>query len=141
MTHLTNRGIAERTDRIRKLRDAALQLVERYGEWGETNIRRIRTGRQAPFLVVSTTPFQRRPQASDDVKYLRALRAAQGAPVRLERACGVDVWADLRVGAKLKPLKVLSLGWNEGSAIDVVTFKRGSWERELLALTVPEASA
>jgi len=91
-----------------------LQLVERYGEWEEIKIGRVRTGKGGPFFVVSTTPFHRRPEASDDVEFLRAVRAEQNAPVRLDRAYGVDVWADLRVGTKVKRLKVLSLGWEDG---------------------------
>jgi len=141
MMHLTNRGVEERSNRVRKLRNAAVQLAERYGEWEDTNIGRVRAGKRGHFFVVSTKTFQRRPGSSDDVGSSRALRAERGAPVGLERAYGVDVWADLHVGAKVKPMKVLSLEWDDAGTIDAITFKRGPWESELLALTLLEASA
>jgi hypothetical protein len=43
---------------------------------------------------------------------------------------GLDVWG--KVG------KVLNVHWNEYGQIEIVSFKRGDWEEEILARLSPE---
>lgn len=46
---------------------------------------------------------------------------------------GVDVWATLRG----KVMKVLNIEWGDGGTILLVSFRRGPWEAELLAMAQP----
>ena len=41
-------------------------------------------------------------------------------------AYGLDIWWGKG--------KVLNIEWNDGETIEIVSFRRGSWEAELLAL-------
>jgi hypothetical protein len=130
---ITSESQTERTERVKKLRDATLRLVERHGKLEPMEFGPVETVSHGGFYAISTTPFLRRPVDSDVAKYQRALQVARGAPEPLEHPYGIDLWVDLK--------KVLDLEWDAAGQIDVISFKRGAWEDELLALAEPEEQA
>ena len=68
------------------------------------------------------TPFQRIPQADDALKY-RAAQHSLTIPENLPY--GLDVWA---------PKKVLNIEWDDHGKVELVSFRRGAWELELITL-------
>jgi hypothetical protein len=83
-----------------------------------------------------TTPFQKfhmePPKIPDRFKgnldrYAVAVRMSQS---KRHLGFGLDVWG--KVG------KVLNVHWNDYGQIEIVSFKRGDWEEEILARLSPE---
>jgi hypothetical protein len=116
----------EKLDRVTRLRDAAVRLVISDGEWKTASVKgnavRIRGVDRGQLSILYTTPFQRLPRDfTDREKYIAASNN-----IRLPTAAAflLDVWADGR--------KVLSLAWDDGAPIDIVSYHRGDWESELL---------
>jgi hypothetical protein len=106
----------------RNLRDAALTLLRKHGEWIRIPPQNIPTMsvEHAGFGILHRSPFQPIPQASDRDKYTTAvlgLRHIKYMPY------GLDIW---------HPLKVLSVEWRADEILHVISFKRGSWEQELI---------
>lgn len=112
---------AEKIARALELRTLALTILKRRGTGN-------RPGRLSFFLRAGSvsisyrTPFQRMPDAGEQLKYL----AAQlGEPSPRSLPYGLDIWA---------PGKVLNLEWDDGGEIVLVSFRSGDWEAKLEAL-------
>jgi hypothetical protein len=83
-------------------------------------------GAQTDGIEISyRTPFQ--PDDQSKQKYLAAL---YGIPLRKNLPYGLDIWA---------PKKVLNIEWNDRGKIELVSFRPGEWEAELIAAAQTEA--
>jgi hypothetical protein len=73
------------------------------------------------FRIILATPYQRgiSRAVSEEHQYLAALK---GIHLPLVMPFLLDVW---------RGRKVLSIQWNEGT-VDVISFRRGEWEEQLL---------
>jgi hypothetical protein len=95
----------KRVAAVMDLRNAALALLERKGESKEGNL-----------WFEEHTPENPEPRLSI------LLARYRGYP-------SLEVWARLRGGYQ----KVLNMSWR-GDAVAIVSFRRGDWENELLAM-------
>ena len=110
-----------------KLRDAAIAIVRRCGTW-ETDrfgVIKIMGARTGAIRIIYRTPFQ--PITSDQSrqKYLGALYRI---PLRKNLSYGLDIWA---------PKKVLNIEWSEQGKVELVSFRPGEWEAQLIAAAYP----
>jgi hypothetical protein len=94
-----------------RLRDIAVGTIERIGKWGSISVAgktiKIRELRAGSLHFALSTPFQRLP-GTRELPY------------------GLDIWS----GAK-----VLNVVWNGAGWVELVTFRRGEWESEVVALS------
>ena len=114
-----------RLRRVVEIRDASLALTRSKGRWSGSFVAdgltwMIRVGSIGALRVALRIPFTPPPELSDQLRYMVA-----GVPrVQLvEHPFGLDVWAGK---------KVLNLKWSDNDEFNVVSFRRGTWEDELL---------
>lgn len=113
-----------RLETATRLRDAALSKLRAEGTLdrlgGTNDIGRILRGKIGALTMVLRTPFNRLPPLTEDMKYNSALfgRRPHTLPY------GLDIWAE---GGK-----VFFVEWNDEGEIDLVSFKRGEWEKTLI---------
>jgi hypothetical protein len=108
-------------DRALVLRDLALKSVRECGAWeraGSTPLMMLRGGE---IMSGYRTPFQRPPELSQKTRYYLALL---GGPTPLPS--GLDIWH--------REKKVLSIEWEEGGRIALLSFTQGAREAELAPL-------
>jgi hypothetical protein len=142
-----SRPSVSRRKQVLLLRSAALALVEHHGRWERLNVGLVRTADHGRFTVLYTTPFQRTPEPTEDVREFYHDRAidellAGGrheADAPMQSRYMLEVWASLAASQtnarRSRPHKVLHLEWNGiGATVGVGTFRRGSWESELLSV-------
>jgi hypothetical protein len=72
-------------------------------------------------------PFQPLPDDQSKQKYLAA---RYGIPLRQSPPYGLDIWA---------PKKVLNVEWSDQGKVELVSFRPGEWEAELIAAAKAEA--
>jgi hypothetical protein len=103
-----------------KLRDAALWVLREHGHWEQVSgLGHLAVSREG--LQMSFRPrFQGPPISSEYANYLAARFG-----VRLNLPYGLDIWA---------PNKVMNLEWDRLGHVDLVSFRRGPWECQLLAM-------
>lgn len=115
-----------RQEILPRLRAAAVHIVESHGAWEKTNVGPARIGKVGPFAVMLRTPFQRFSEKVNAIDLAEARSLGIDWPKSLP--FGLDLYRD-RVG------KVLHIEWDhDDRKLRVVTFRRGEWESELLAL-------
>ncbi len=118
----------EKLARAAKLRDAAIAIVRRYGTW-ETDgsgALKIMGARIDRIQIIYRTPFQSLPDDQSRQKYLAALH---GIPLRRNLPYGLDIWT---------PKKVLNIEWDDRGRIQLVSFRPGQWETELITAAQTE---
>ena len=116
------------------IRDAALKLLRERGSWQPARVAtttiQVMGCRHGALTISHNTPFTRLPEVSQQLKYFAALldhqEVANGRRgrnlARMERsAYQLDIWLDGKG-------KVLNLSWEADGGIEIVRFKRGSWE-------------
>ena len=110
--------------RIHSLFKVAMPLLHTHGFWQEVEgyPSKVRAFERGELMMMHRTPFQPIPvsEAGEQAGY-NALSQKQVA-----RAYGLDVWWERR--------KVMSLIWNDGGALGVVSYKEGDWQQYLLDL-------
>ena len=89
---------------------------------------RVRGASIGRFEILLTTPFQQFAEPSLEVKQWMN---QQGQSHKLKADYGIDVWVQHK--------KVLNIHWQEGEPVEIVSFRRGNWESELLSLGGREA--
>ena len=104
-----------------RIRDAALEKVEKEGEFEDTNIGPLLVWRGDELEISHHTPFQKFPPPSEDV--LRQCYAADVDPTN-NLPYGLDIW-DTKG-------KVLNIEWDDKNHVDLLCFKRGKWEQKVL---------
>ena len=110
-----------RADRAQQLRDALLASLASSFEWTEVGPTRFATSTVGPFRIAFRTPFTKMPAGPDPGDFQRAaLKAAA-----IEYGYVLDLW---------RGTKVMSLGWNDSGPAEIITFKPGAWDAELLEL-------
>ena len=75
------------------------------------------------FSIAHMTPFQSWPQPSAEVK---ALADSLGQSHKLDPDYSLEIWNSNR--------KVLNIHWQDGHPVEILSFRRGSWESELLRI-------
>lgn len=117
--------------RILELREAALAIVKNRGAWEDVSGMKFLGATIGSISIGHRGRFQRLPQISSQVKYLAALH---GLPVRMNLPYGLDIWM---TGEG----KVLNLEWDDAGAFELVSYRRGIWEDELLGVARCEPMA
>ena len=112
------------------LKDRALSAIQQHGNSRKTNVGPVWTY-DSPDLSILFSDLTTFAEANIDFKDLtpRQRAAAVLFPEAMEPRRHLDIWAY----TKGKRQKTLSVVWDEGSLPEVVTFKRGDWERQLLS--------
>ena len=116
--------VTSNDDRALAIRDHVLPLVRDRGtlehQRGAVRLIVLRTG---PWTFNHWTPFNDlAPEEASSPAYRHALERQHTRP---DLAYGLDIWHGM---------KVLSVLWAEDGAFEVVSFVRGRWEEEALAL-------
>jgi hypothetical protein len=125
-----------RTETALQLRDYALSIARDHGSYELVGDAKYLMWRGDTFTILHRTPFQHRTEPDEAAKKLaakigasvdEAKYAATLHGVKLPEALpyGLDVWHGK---------KVFSLEWSDDGRSRVISFKRGPWEEELLAL-------
>ena len=111
----------EKIARAIALRDAALIAVKRAGTWeaGSSQIKLL-TAHVGTLLISYRTPFQRLPEAPEQMKYFAA---QHGKPSPESWPYGLDVWA---------PKKVMCIEWDDQGNVLLLSLRHGEWEAELI---------
>jgi hypothetical protein len=125
---------SERIARVTSIRVAAVNLIQAKGSWEPVRVRgeqrKVMGLRLGSLSMSLTTPFQKfhmePPKIPDRIKgdYARYGAAALMSRLKPHLGFGLDVW-----GTDGKVLNVL---WNNEGEIEIVSFKRGDWEEEIL---------
>ena len=110
----------EKIARVIVLRDAALIVVKRAGAWEAASQIKLLTARVGTLLIGYRTPFQRLPEAPEQMKYLAA---QHGKPSPESWPYGLDVWV---------PKKVMCIEWDDEGNVLLVSLRHGEWEAELI---------
>jgi hypothetical protein len=110
----------EKIARAIALRDAALIVVKRMGTWEAASQIKLLTARVATLLIGYRTPFQRLPEAPEQMKYFAV---QHGKPSPESWPYGLDVWA---------PKKVMCIEWDDQGNVLLVSLRHGEWEAELI---------
>jgi hypothetical protein len=111
---------AARLDRIRTIRDRAIEFVKARGAWQQAGDVRLLVAAADGVRVSYRTPFQRLPADPTPRTYTQAL-VMQNAQRNLPY--GLDIWA---------PTKVLNVEWSDTGQVEVFGFKPGAWEEIVL---------
>jgi hypothetical protein len=110
----------EKIARVIALRDAALIVVKRAGAWEAASQIKLLTAHVGTLLIGYHTPFQRLPEAPEQMKYF----AAQHGKLSPESwPYGLDVWA---------PKKVMCIEWDDQGNVLLLSLRHGEWEAELI---------
>jgi hypothetical protein len=115
--------VAGESERVAELRDAALRVLERHGQWkpcGSRNLHMM-TADVSNLLILHRTPFQKLLTPSERMKFMAAVlgQAPRALPY------GLDIWHGK---------KVFGIDWDDGREVEVRSFRRGEWEQRLLAV-------
>lgn len=117
----THKVARERTARALAIRDRLLPLIWRRGVLAEeTDSLRVLTWRAAGFRFVLRVPIN--DPAEDDPE---------------PRPCGLPAPLHFGVDVVRNAQRLLTLQWAEDETAEVLTFRRGGWEAELLAAIQP----
>jgi hypothetical protein len=111
-----------------EIRNRVLKRLKSEGKFEQTNIGPVLCWAADGFSATYRTPFQKLSKDhpnSDDAKYqLALLKQLRGRPTNL--AYGLDLHAASVRG------KVMHIEWDENGHVEVVSFHRGEWERDLI---------
>jgi hypothetical protein len=123
--HMPLRLVSSGDDRALLIRDRLVPLVRSGGSLEiQCGSVRLTTLRMGPWSLHQWTPFNElAPEEASSPGYRHALERQH---TRGDLPYGIDVWHD---GAK-----VLSVSWAEDGTFEVISFARGAWEDEALAL-------
>ncbi|OIQ63030.1 hypothetical protein GALL_554350 [mine drainage metagenome] len=120
----------ERRQQIENMRAAALALIKARPQWITISGRRCPTYEGDGLRIIHYTPFQGLHLSQPSMPALAAgssdqekFRAATLFQRFKQPGSGLNIWS----GGK----KVLNIVWDGDGEIEVVSFKRGDWERKL----------
>ena len=112
-----------------EIRNRVLKRLKSEGKFEQTNIGPVLCWATDGFSATYRTPFQKIPEShpdSDDAKYqIALLKQLLSRPVNLPY--GLDLHAASVRG------KVMNIEWDDNGHVEVVSFHRGEWERDLLS--------
>ncbi len=113
----------DRTARALAIRDHLLPLIRAHGAMREISKGGLRmvAWKAGRFAFALRSPFTSWPDVAPD-SYAAALAEQRAGPVL---PWGLDVWHGC---------KVLSLQWDDAGRVEVISFNRGPWEDEALAM-------
>ena len=107
-----------------RIRNAALKKLKKEGQVGYTDFCLLSAWSGFEVYISYTTPLQMASPPSGDV--LRKCYAAGVDPV-FNLPYSLDIWS--------RKDKVLNIEWDYDDNVDLVRFKRGKWEEEVLQHT------
>jgi hypothetical protein len=110
-----------RLDAAFSIRDAALKKLKKEGQVGYTDFCLLSAWSGYEIYISYSTPLQMASPPSGDV--LRKCYAAGVDPI-FNVPYGLDIWD--RQG------KVLNIEWDHDNHYDLIRFKRGAWEKQVL---------
>ena len=116
------RTMPTRADRARALRDLLVPLIQANGETEQVGGGRFVVWKYPPWLLMLRTPFTRWPGSRDPASHREAVLMQQAKPVL---PFGLDVF---------QSGKVMSLQWAEDGRFELISFRPGPWEVEVLTL-------
>ena len=119
--------MTERQQRAEEIRDHIMNLMQRDGSWETVSGVRVWMWSRPPFTAALNTPFN--PMPHRDVNAPNDMHAAAREAAPVPKRYELSVWK------KGEPAKVLLLNWDADKPPRIVSFKRGLWEEELLALS------
>jgi hypothetical protein len=112
-------------DRAAAIRDHVLPLIRMRGSLQpQGEVVRLITWRVGGWRLNHWTPFNELTVGEASSPGYRHALQRQHASSAL--GYGLEIWSDR---------KLFSVIWDDGRAIDVVSFERGDWEQEVLALS------
>jgi hypothetical protein len=121
---------ATKRARIEALRSDALRIVKEVGSWTQVRVGdrdcALKGAEIGDVKILLRTPFQPLPPAS---QFLRYQDAVLGSKENLPYA--LDIWFARK--------KVLNVEWNDGGFIQIVSYRPGAWEGQLLSLAGGDA--
>lgn len=107
------------------IRDAALAVVQESGWFEETNIGPMPSWSGGDLHISYRTPFQKLPPLKPaTIRKCHNL----GLSTAMNLPYGLDIW-DRKSGGK-----VLNIEWSDDGEVALVNFRRGAWEKGVLAL-------
>ena len=109
-----------RIEAARKIRDHILPVVQRMGSASEISGIKSLSWEMKPWLVMHRTPFGPTPTPE-------TYRGAIARQKMTDRRYALDIWHGR---------KVLNIEWDSLDNFEIVSFKRGQWEDELIALAL-----
>ena len=112
---------ASRLDTAISIRDAAFKKVKNEGQFEDTDFGPLLVWRGDELEISHHTLFQISPPPDEDV--LREYYEA-GVDPELYLLHGLDIWDTQG--------KVLNIMWNYNNHVEIVSFKRGEWEENVL---------
>jgi hypothetical protein len=123
---------SDRLQRVLKLRDAALEVIRREGTWDAA-----RNHPSLHFIVAEKNglkflhraPFSSGPPARPSASYEQELVRQRAAP---DLPYTLDIWSGT---------KVLSLQWDDAGKVNLISFKPGNWEMQLVETAFEAGSA
>lgn len=118
----------ERRQQIENLRAAALALIKSKHQWTTVSGMKFPTYDDGDLSISLRTPFQawhkQMPALSAHCNERQKFLAVSLFQQFTQHTSGLDIWS----GGK----KVLNIEWTGDGEIEVVSFKRGDWERKLV---------
>ena len=113
-----------------RIRDAAIEIVEHEGRFENTGMVPVRGWRGNELSISYRTPFQKIPGPSIDTIKKAAIL---GHSLKVNLPYGLDIWAAQG--------KVLNIEWDHQNHVELVSFKRGEWENEVLQYLTYKATS
>ena len=110
-----------RLDTAISIWDAALEKVNKEGQFEDTNVGPLLVWKGDEFEISHHTPFQKFPPL-DEVVLRECYAAGVGPAINLPY--GLDIWSTQG--------KVLNIEWDHNNHVELVSFKRGEWEEKML---------
>ena len=109
--------------RVLRLRDAALEIIRCEGKWEEFGrAGKVLCARIGDIQMIYRTPFQKMPEIGITDSQRHCL-ATNGIKMTRQLPYGLDIWVTR---------KVMNLEWDHRGKPDLVSFKPGDWEADLL---------
>jgi hypothetical protein len=139
MSKVENRMTSKstKTEAVIQLRDHAMAILQRHGKLEPVrNGLNILMWSDDSFRIMLRTPFQKSPVPDDPAKFLAA---KLGVPIEqakyLAAQHGIKLLGALPYCIDIaQGWKVFSMEWADDGRTCIVSFKRGEWEAEFLAL-------
>ncbi len=126
-----------RKERVRMIRDRAVQFAMANRHWEAIGTQRRLTARAWPLMLSYRTPFQRLFNATKEAKYWLAL-CSQKANLPY----GLNIWFEdipehmanhpdiMKDFTSQYVRKVLNVEWDRQDDLDILSFRRGLWETQ-----------
>jgi hypothetical protein len=121
MGDFMKKRIANRLNTAIRIRDAALEKIEKDGEFECNDYGLLLVWGDNELYITHTTPLQVFPPPGKD--FQKKYSAADIDPT-YNLPYGIDIWGGRG--------KVFNIEWDHNNQIDLICFRRGKWEQKVL---------